>query len=447
MKLRNFLAKKNYQLKRYPVHSGENGEKKMDLYIYQLDKDIKIAYLSVAKCASNEIRNILKTLTGDQKRLEINVNNKNDSRLENLIIFSFIRNPWERFHSAFNMIFGKTSLEAPIDFLNFSKFPDGCNKADPGHWSPQYDQLITEKGEILPEYIGDINSLYSGIDNIIKESVSDEKVKDDLRVRLRNIQNQSKKQHVKNKDFTDTSFYIKYYNTKTYENVKEYLKTDIELFNYSFGLHQATLTNLSLFYGLDKNKAVSHNYMPNYEEVLGHKKNEVKALLEIGVGGVYDLSHTLAGGDPQRNFYKSGNSLRMWRDYFINANVYGMDIREDLMFTEDRIKTFIANQHDENDLRRVITEIKSKLDVIIDDGSHDPNDQVFSFINLRKYLALKGVYIIEDIPAPYIEKFKDLSIFPPEARSHIENNFQVKYFDTREGFASDDFMMVLKRIS
>ena len=55
-------------------------------------------------------------------------------------------------------------------------------------------------------------------------------------------------------------------------------------------------------------------------------KSSIYNLLEIGCGGMYNLKATLGQGDIKRNWYKSGNSLRMWRDYFTNANVYGIDI-------------------------------------------------------------------------------------------------------------------------
>ena len=36
--------------------------------------------------------------------------------------------------------------------------------------------------------------------------------------------------------------------------------------------------------------------------------------------------------------YKTGNSLRMWRDYFINANIHGIDIyKEAMIYDEDRL--------------------------------------------------------------------------------------------------------------
>ena len=219
------------QLTRYPVHSALPNQKKMDLYIYKIDNNINIAYLSLAKCASNEIRDIFKTLTHDQKRLEINIKNKNDIRLKDLIIFSFIRNPWERFHSAFNMMMGKTALELPKEFLKFTENPDACKKINPGHWTPQYDQLITENGEILPKYIGNINNMYEYIEFMINDICIKQNVKEDLINKLNIIKNK-KKIHVRNKDFTDNSYYLKYYNKQTYYNVSKYLETDIKLFNF-----------------------------------------------------------------------------------------------------------------------------------------------------------------------------------------------------------------------
>ena len=41
-----------------------------------------------------------------------------------------------------------------------------------------------------------------------------------------------KKIHVRNKNFNDNSYYLKYYNKQTYNNVSKYLETDIKLFNF-----------------------------------------------------------------------------------------------------------------------------------------------------------------------------------------------------------------------
>ena len=162
--------------------------------------------------------------------------------------------------------------------------------------------------------------------------------------------------------------------------------------------------------------------------------------MEIGLGFILSSSQNAFSS----KLYKPGNSLRMWRDYFNNANVYGIDVRKDLMFTENRITTFVANQNSEQDLKSVIDKINAPLDIIIDDGSHLGNHQVFSFMYLHKYLAPNGIYIIEDVQLPNIEGFKNLSIFPEHFKEYINQNFVVECFDTRNTcnrYRANDFII------
>jgi hypothetical protein len=57
-------------------------------------------------------------------------------------------------------------------------------------------------------------------------------------------------------------------------------------------------------------------------------------------------------------------------------------------------------------------------------------------------LSKNGIYVIEDIQSNNIDKFLDLSIFPKEYIEYINNNFIIKYFDTRKVLGrTDDFMM------
>jgi hypothetical protein len=217
------------------------------------------------------------------------------------------------------------------------------------------------------------------------------------------------------------------------------------LFNFYNEFDKSSLDNLSIYYGLDKNIKVSHNYIPCYEKLFKDLKYKTKNLLEIGIGGMYNLPKTLTQGDNTRNYYRSGNSLRMWRDYFTEASVYGIDINKNLMFTENRIKTFVANQNSKQDLQLVMDKIDTKLDIIIDDGSHMGEHQVFSFIHLNKHLSDNGIYVIEDIQPQHINGFKDLSIFPTDFKEYINNNFHIEYFDTRNNRRSDDFIISFRK--
>ena len=62
----------------------------------------------------------------------------------------------------------------------------------------------------------------------------------------------------------------------------------------------------------DKNTV--HSYLDLYEKLLCNKKYNAKNILEVGIGEFYE---------------KNGGSLKLWKDYFINATIYGLDILND----------------------------------------------------------------------------------------------------------------------
>jgi hypothetical protein len=85
-----------------------------------------------------------------------------------------------------------------------------------------------------------------------------------------------------------------------------------------------------------------------------------------------------------------GGSLQLWKRYFPNAEIVGVDIDPRCAeYVEDRITVKIGNQTD-----RVFLASLGEFDIIIDDGSHAPCDQAatFSFMWPRT----KFVYLIED---------------------------------------------------
>jgi predicted O-methyltransferase YrrM len=144
------------------------------------------------------------------------------------------------------------------------------------------------------------------------------------------------------------------------------------------------LCELALKHGTDKGgnhtKAgeTCHNYTPTYHKLLAPYREQVKAVLEIGV-----------------NY---GPSLRMWSDYFPNARIIGLDSNADCLFSDGRIECFAADQNNAESLEGALTLAGiPKYDLIVDDGSHEEHHQVFSANVLSRYLAPNGVYVIEDI--------------------------------------------------
>jgi hypothetical protein len=51
-----------------------------------------------------------------------------------------------------------------------------------------------------------------------------------------------------------------------------------------------------------------------------------------------------------------GASLRVWRDFFPNAQVIGIDIDEKTMFKDERINTYVVDQTDVHSIRSFLNE-------------------------------------------------------------------------------------------
>jgi hypothetical protein len=94
-----------------------------------------------------------------------------------------------------------------------------------------------------------------------------------------------------------------------------------------------------------------------------------------------------------------GGSLRAWRDYFPNADIIGIDIDSDVMFTEDRISTYVCDQTKTESINNFIKKANlqpNTLDIIIDDGLHEFNANITLFENTKHLLKDNGIYVIED---------------------------------------------------
>lgn len=149
------------------------------------------------------------------------------------------------------------------------------------------------------------------------------------------------------------------------------------------------LRKLAIAFETDKDGIAHdcHHYANPYQHHFAPIRKKTLNILEIGIGG-YDDPH---GG---------GQSLRMWRAFFPNSNIYGIDIYEKKLHDSRRIKTFQGSQVDEAFLRRVVNEI-GVIDVVIDDGSHLSQHVITTFQILFPLLAPDGIYAIEDLQTSY----------------------------------------------
>jgi len=163
-----------------------------------------------------------------------------------------------------------------------------------------------------------------------------------------------------------------------------------------------SLVQLGTKYGTDK---VQHRYLGLYASAFGAARCEVRRMLEVGV------------------FH--GASIQMWRDYFPNAQVFGVDsfapgrgyshlsAKQATRFLDawrrgevgPRITLIQADASDETVLRQLGHRLapsagsggEELFDLIVEDGSHLQRDQQLGLGYLMPLVRPGGTYVVEDI--------------------------------------------------
>lgn len=171
-------------------------------------------------------------------------------------------------------------------------------------------------------------------------------------------------------------------------------------------------------YGSDK--CAWHSYGRIYDALF--EGATVRKVLEIGIGYVGLLGAA----------YENGASLRMWAEYFPDAEIYGLDIRADALINEGRIHSFPCDQGKIASLLAAREAIGAGFDLIVDDGSHQPEHQILSALVLWSCVAPGGRYVIEDVAVA-----SDVAPFLP---------FAHEVMDLKTARAADDRLIVSKRV-
>lgn len=158
-------------------------------------------------------------------------------------------------------------------------------------------------------------------------------------------------------------------------------------------LNYTELCNIAFKYKTDKCPQIKHVYTPVYHEMFKDVREKIKKVFEMGIG--YDKNGRIGGA-----------SLRMWRDYFPNAKIYGADKVKGTLFEEERIKTFLCNQNNQSRVREVVKEV-GKIDLFIDDAIHEWRYQTKLARLVMPLLKKKAVYVIEDANYFDLDKILD----------------------------------------
>lgn len=142
-------------------------------------------------------------------------------------------------------------------------------------------------------------------------------------------------------------------------------------------------------YGSDK--ARKHKYHVFLARMLADR-DSIKSILEVGLGtNNTDVVSTMKKrGIP-------GASVRAFRDFLPNAQIYGADIDKRILFSEERIQTFFVDQTSQASLKELGQKIPGKFDLIIDDGLHAAHANLATMLFALPRLRKGGWFVVEDI--------------------------------------------------
>jgi hypothetical protein len=151
-----------------------------------------------------------------------------------------------------------------------------------------------------------------------------------------------------------------------------------------------------------------------YEYLFKDIRNLAKKILEIGVD--------------------NGGSILMWREYFPEANIIGIDNKDCPQLADrDRVE-FIASDAYKIEL---VDLLPNDFDVIIDDGPHTLESMTFVIKEYLNKINQNGIIVIEDI-----QEFNWTNIL----RRLVPEGFSVETRDLRRiRNRYDDILMIIRR--
>lgn len=174
-----------------------------------------------------------------------------------------------------------------------------------------------------------------------------------------------------------------------------------------------------------------HPYTLLYHSLFNHKRNEELLIAEVGI--------------------LNGASLLMWSDYFPKSKIYGFDFDVHLIdsfknkYNNERLEVGYLNVQNSLSIIEAFCSTGKQFDLIIEDTTHEFEDQLRVIENVHQFLKPGGMLIIEDIFKSYKEKDYVDRLKP------ILSHFQDFYFVTMDhqnkcstGWDNDKVLVLVK---
>lgn len=165
---------------------------------------------------------------------------------------------------------------------------------------------------------------------------------------------------------------------------------------------------------------IGHTYGKSYQEIFDNFDKDAEInFLEIGI--------------------QRGGSIMAWREYFPNANLYGVDIVDAILpeYRRDDV-TYIFKDINDPSVKEQLKDIE--FDIIIDDGSHRLWDITPMVKTYLSQLKKGGFMVIEDClqPEQYLRAIKEI----------VPEGYEVTPRDLRHEIPGGgyNYLIVIKRL-
>jgi len=155
--------------------------------------------------------------------------------------------------------------------------------------------------------------------------------------------------------------------------------------------------------------------LPLYQKLLDSKKETAKNVLEVGIGNFGE---------------KNGGSIKLWRDYFTDATIYGLDIipinrvMDELLYDSRVILYTSTDAYNHDFFTTNFLNKNIKCYFILDDGQHTL-ESMKEFIKLYSQIMTDdGILIVEDV-----QSWGWIDILKNEVPEHLKQF--IKVYDLR----------------
>jgi len=223
------------------------------------------------------------------------------------------------------------------------------------------------------------------------------------------------------------------------DHILHYKNKFIELYNNEkfteyLDKYKNTLSDFSKLYNIcteyltieRSDKETIHSYLDTYENLFNNKRYNVMNLLEIGI-------------------YK-GRSIQLWRDYFYNADIYGVDINDisvinnKYILNDKNIKLFTnTDAYSYEFITKNFIDKNIKFDILIHDGSQTLISHISFLVKYIGLMAENGILIIESI-----QNINDIHILKSFVPFELEKYIEI--YDLRSKKNSyDDILFVINK--